>query len=412
MHKPGQHKRGFIHKSVIMGRCNAGPTEGISVLLFAIYLSFLQCFLFAGRLCPSLPLAGKRKIPLRLLIFLAVWLLSGLLALLHAIGFVFDELLFWRYRNIRVKATFIVGIPRSGTTWLHRVMAADKRYTSLTLWESILAPSISERYFYSAMARLLSPLGSAAGAVSAKLLANFDAIHALRLNEPEEDFLLFAPVHGCFLGVLLCPESPYYWQFAYFDQQLSVRLRRAYMSYYQRCLQKHLFFHGANRQLLSKNPSFTPMIESLRKQFPDASFIACVRNPQEAVASQLSSLQPAMKFLGYNQLSKSFCSQLTQMLRHYYQEIALKRRRELIIVDFVELCDHLEDLLIAIYRKMEQPISEEYALELKRFSDKGRRYKSKHTYKLEQFGLKENEISTKFKACWPFDTSIMKTIKP
>ncbi len=379
-------------------------------MFVAIYLGFFQWIIFTVRLCRALPQAGTKQIPRRFVIFVLVWALTFVLTLVHAIGFILDELLFWRYRDIDVKATFIVGVPRSGTTWLHRVMAADKGFTTLTLWECVLAPSICERYVYRALGFLLSPVGRVLGLVLAKLMGGFDNIHKLRLNEPEEDFLLLAPLHACFLWVLLCPRDQHYWRLGYFDQRVEKHQRQAFTHFYYRCVQKHLFFHGAHKRLLSKNPSFTPMLESLQQQFPGASFIACVRKPKEVVPSQLSSLAPAMRALGFCTLDAQFCHDIQNMLKHYYQQIAEKRQSHaLMIVDVVELCDHLEEVVRAIYGGSGQPLGDEFAEALKVLADQGRHYRSGHKYDLGQFYITEDQLDKAYKGCWPLDTLMTKS---
>ena len=69
------------------------------------------------------------------------------LQLLHWIGFALDEILFRGYRDIEIRQpTFVLGVPRSGTTFLHRLLAHDPQFTTFSTWECFFAPSISERY--------------------------------------------------------------------------------------------------------------------------------------------------------------------------------------------------------------------------------------------------------------------------
>ena len=64
-----------------------------------------------------------------------------------AIGMVLDPLFFPRLRRTRVKAPIvIVGNPRSGTTFLQRLMARDTaNFSCLKMWEIFFAPSITSR---------------------------------------------------------------------------------------------------------------------------------------------------------------------------------------------------------------------------------------------------------------------------
>ncbi|MFT4901153.1 MAG: hypothetical protein ACI81V_000420 [Lentimonas sp.] len=66
------------------------------------------------------------------MLLLAYPLFLGL-QLIHWLGFLIDELCYPHYRRIEVKAPlFIAGIPRSGTSFVHRTLASDPSFTSMT----------------------------------------------------------------------------------------------------------------------------------------------------------------------------------------------------------------------------------------------------------------------------------------
>lgn len=336
--------------------------------------------------------ASIKRAPL----FALIWLLLGVQLAFNAVGFLLDELLFPEYRSTQVrKPTFILGIPRSGTTWLQRVLAKDEQFAWFRVWECLFAPSISQRYLLLGMAKLLSPFAILIRHLKLPLLQRLQSIHAIGLQEPEEDFLLLLPVQACFLMVLLCPESARYWQVARFDQALPSLEKRTIMRYYDICIRKHLCFHGAERKLLSKNPSFTPLIESLRQQYPDANIIACTRTPAEAVPSQLSSLLPAMKSLGHTQLPALFVERVLDMLSHFYQKLKAEEA-QLAFVEAQELCDHLRATVTALYKRLELPLSSDFDEALIALENKGRRYQSQHHYRLEQFNLSAAQINARF----------------
>ena len=84
---------------------------------------------------------GFRRLGLVLLfpVFLA-------LQLVHWVAFLVDELCFPGYRRVSIKEpVFIIGIPRSGTTYLHRELSANPRFTTVSTWEALLAPAVCER---------------------------------------------------------------------------------------------------------------------------------------------------------------------------------------------------------------------------------------------------------------------------
>lgn len=356
---------------------------------------------FGGRLATALPTEGIRHIWKRLPLFLVLWLVAGALSALHLLGFCLDAILFRGYRKITVRRpVFIVGIPRSGTTFLQRVLSEDAQFTTLTLWECLLAPSISERYFWSAIGKLARPLSAWAKKRPA-FFARMDNIHRIRLNEPEEDFLLLSLIQSCFLAVIACPSSENYWRLARFDDALDDKQRKAVMGFYYRCLQRHLYFHGADKRLLSKNPSFTPFVDSLRAAFPDAHFIVCTRPPVEAVPSQLSSLIPAFELIGGG-IRPAFSERMLSVLHHYYQRVRMiPGCGDVSMVPMATLKTQLAQTVRELYITLGQPLPETFIDRLEHLDTSARAHRSEHRYRAEDFGLTAEGICERFADVWP-----------
>lgn len=365
-----------------------------------------------GRLVRSLPTEGWQNIWKRIPLFLFMWFILGVLGLMHGIGFLLDNIFFSGYRQLVVnKPVFIIGIPRSGTTHLQRVLAHDKQFTTLTLWECLFAPSISERYLWSNLTKLLvvfkrvlMPLVKPVLPQLSRgnILAKMDRIHHLGLNEPEEDFLLLLFQQACFLYVVPCPDSDYFWKFGQFDKSVSPHRRMAVLTYYKRCLQRHLYVHGADRRILSKNPSFTSFVESLRGQFPSALFIACTREPLQAVPSQLSSLVPAFGVLGSGEISSRFRTRILEVLHLYYAILgAQSERNDFIVLSMPVLKDSLEAAVLRLYKFMELDVDQKFADILRQKSEKSEKYRSEHAYNLEDFDIDGKLLHEQFADVWP-----------
>src|SRR5690606_28794368 len=142
----------------------------------------------------------------------------------------------------------------------------------------------------------------------------------------------------------LCPRSRCYWDLARFDNAVKPIRRQVVMDYYYRCLQKHLYVHGDNKRMLSKNPSFTPFVKSLRQRFPDACFIFCVREPVTVVGSQLSSIQLVVRLLCSNTRAMRLQARMLDLLQSYYV-IAGQQQAEsrTIVVCYESLLAHLSE---------------------------------------------------------------------
>jgi hypothetical protein len=338
-----------------------------------------------------------------LLLFVPVFLL---LQGAHWLGFLLDDLLFRGYRKIPVRdPLFVVGLPRSGTSFLQRVLAQDSdRFTTLRLWELILAPSVTERKLWLNLGRLDRffgrPLGRLMRGGEKRGFRWLEAIHEVSLTDPEEDYFLLLPVFACFLLVIPFPYHEALWKLARFDE-LPVEERKPLLTFYRACLQRHLYVVGPERQLLSKNPSFSSLVLSLLETFPSARIICCVRDPWEVVPSQLSSLRPGCEIFGYDVENPSVRDRFLDMLEFY--GIHLLRSLTPLPDDrhvFVPLHLLKQDVagqLLHIYERFGWEAGTEFRERLSVESARSREYKSQHRYTLEEFGIQDEEIVTRFR---------------
>ena len=259
--------------------------------------SYGRCYLqsvWPGRHAAA-PLRPRR------LLFLLLFPFFLLLQLVHWLALALDELLYPDYRRQRVAApVFITGIPRSGTTYLHRLLAAGGAFTTVRTWEAVLAPAICQRRLLRALARLDrrlgAPLHRALDGVIARSSGDFASVHAVSLQDAEEDYLCLLPAAGCFLLLMAFPFDRELEQLGNLAE-LPPRRRRALLAFYHRIIQRHCYSDPGKR-FLSKNAAFASWPAYLAERYPDASFLLCVRRPSTALASQLSALAPARRLFG------------------------------------------------------------------------------------------------------------------
>ena len=89
------------------------------------------------------------------------------------------------------------------------------------------------------------------------------------------------------------------------------------MTFYHAAIRRHLYVAGPEKQLLSKNPSFTPFVRSLREAFPDGKILCCVRDPLEVVPSLLSSVQTGADLFGYDVAEPKIRDRFVGMLEFF-----------------------------------------------------------------------------------------------
>jgi len=222
------------------------------------------------------------------------------LALLGAVqaGWLADEALTpgWRHAPFR-GPLFILGHQRSGTTFLHRLLAHDQRLLGLRLHEQLLPATSLQRALAAvaaADARLGGALTARVHATEERLFGPLDDIHRLRFGEVEEDeFVLW----GLFASIMAANDTPRAAASAALDglrdfASWPTRAQDEALGYYRAVLQKAAWratpSGAAPPWMLAKNPAFTQKIAALRRVFPEARCVLVHRDPLEAIPSRLS----------------------------------------------------------------------------------------------------------------------------
>lgn len=373
----------------------------------------LRLFLLSARRLWGLALHGLTRSPdgtaplrLRRILVLAAFLpLFALVQGLHWLGFLLDDLFFRGWRRVEVRAPlFLLGVPRSGTTRLHHVLARDRQFTTFRTWECLFAPSVTQRLFWLGLARLDRGIGRPGarllGWLERRVFGKLDDVHAMGLGTPEEDYFALMPVLSCFILALPFPGFEHIWRVGRFDAAVPAEERRLLLDFYRDCLKRHLYVHGPERTLLSKNAAFAPLAQGLADRFPDARFIVCLRDPLETVPSQLSSIVDGLAFFGVPADSAPLRARLVDQLRFYYENLYRLHERlppeRHAALGMQELRGALAPTLTRIYGQLGFRLSSEFAAIVADEDAHARRHRSRHRYTLEQFGLDGEGIAEQF----------------
>lgn len=341
----------------------------------------------------------------------------GLLEAVTWLGFLLDDILFPRYREIQIKEpVYIIGNPRSGTTFLQRLMAKDRQtFISMRTWEMLLAPSITMRKVGWALATfdrwLGGPLTKLLTALERRW-AEENVIHRVALSAPEEDeYLLFHIWSNLkiWLYVAMVKEAKPY---THFDSAMSEEDKRRILTFYKRCLQRHLYAHqGGDRHYLSKNPSFTPWVDTLYEYFPDIKIIYLARNPLDMVPSYISLKEEEWQLLGDPVKEYASRDYVLEMAHHWYtyplERLARAPEESYVIVNFNDLVNDAKGTIARIYDRFDLEIGPEFSQILLEAAKEARNHESLHEYSLQEMGLTREGIVSQFQEVFDrfnFDT--------
>ncbi|MFL7870970.1 MAG: sulfotransferase, partial [Anaerolineales bacterium] len=190
-----------------------------------------------------------RLTPKRAGILLFFFPIFTILKLSSWLGFAWDDIFYKEYKHQKLaQPVFIIGNPRSGTTFLHRLLAKDARnFSYICMWEVIFAPSIAQRKLLWFFQKVDNALG---GVIQGWLLDQekktwlSNPIHKIGLLEPEEDeSILFSMWETIFTSVVF-PHPELVRNYALFDKQMPLLRRRKIMKFYRSCLRRHLLSLG------------------------------------------------------------------------------------------------------------------------------------------------------------------------
>lgn len=325
-------------------------------------------------------------------------LVVPVLAVLHTVTFALDPIVFPSLRRTEIRQpVFIVGHARSGTTYLHHMMANDPRFSYVLLWEMFF-PSLIEKKVLRAVLgwdqRLGGRLRKRIDILDQRLFAKSNQVHESGLFAPEEDEFLLTTSCASGFWVVQYPQAQHL-DFYYVDERWPERRRRRAMEFYRECVRRQLVLNGSGVMHLSKAPIHCGRVQSLIDTFPDARFVVPVRNPYETIPSFLKLMQYAWSARKRSEtdMQDSFASFVESSYHYYQHPLDVLDAHPEVPSAILNYSDLVTDPAGTVRRVYEQigldmvPVHEKALA-----GEKGREYRSGHSYSLAEFGLEADDI--------------------
>lgn len=312
-----------------------------------------------------------------------------------------------------VRPVFIVGINRTGTTLLHRLMARDPRFWTLRGYECFepVGPPREDGEPSGGLADFrraaLKDMFEAAGAVE-----NFSGVHDFDIDEPEEDFPLLRLSFTTWTAMVRFGLPDYgRWLAAAGSRQAYAHHRRIVQRF---TWQRRRHGAGGGGQWLFKMPFHLRELETLLETYPDALFIQTHRAPAEVMGSWNSLVErarsaavepPPRHETGPEQLD-FMSGMLNRATRFRIGRPELEDRW--VDVAYVDLIRDPLAAVRAIYDRfgwrLEPAAVDRMEAWLSRQAERRRR-ETRHRYRLEDYGLTAEGVDAAFAPYLEFITA-------
>lgn len=290
------------------------------------------------------------------------------------------------------KPVFIIGMPRTGSSFLHNLLACDSRWRAPKYWETLYSspptksesPSrhrIRKAKVDLALFHMIAPNYRKIYMYGAELAAECIAIMAMSFVSPRFGFTYNVPSYWNWISKNQCFEG--------------YRFHKTFLEFLQLPEDK--------TQWLLKAPGHIMHLGSLLNFYPDCRLIFTHRHPLKAIPSIASNTQTLRKvFSKHSQAEEVGKEELERWSLAWDHTEKIRQSPALdpsqwIDLNYSEIVADPLEIAKKIYKAFKMEFTKETENSMKTFLEKNTQNKhGKHVYIHESFGLKESDIETKF----------------
>jgi omega-hydroxy-beta-dihydromenaquinone-9 sulfotransferase len=312
-----------------------------------------------------------------------------------------DRLVFPAYRRVEVRAPiFILGHPRSGTTFLQRLLTQTRDFAAFEAWEMAF-PALMVRGLIAPLVRRLARRGKG-------VVVEAEIGHQVRVTEIDEDEALFYHLLDTEMITTISP-------IGFVDTELDRLLFHDRQPHEESAVRffkdlwKRQLFHTGRSRLISKLPPSALRTKTLLKVFPDARIIYLARSPLDVIPSFLSLHRNAIQRVwGLDRLSEAhkrffFERKYRVSVRwyRYFQELIERHEipeDQLLEITYDEQIRDLRGTIGKIVAFTGIELSRDLQARIDEICTAPSSYQREHTnYSLEEFYLSEERIRADLK---------------
>jgi len=300
-------------------------------------------------------------------------------------------------QNIELgKVIVIAGLQRTGTTTLHRLIAADPNMRSLVSWEALNPLPIEGEKKDKPEKRI--KLAQQAEKALAYMAPEFFAIHPVEHDAPEEDILL---LDLCFMSQ--APEATFHvpTYAKWLEQQ---NHQEAYK--YLKTVLKILQWYQPNKNWVLKTPHHMEYIDQILNVFPEATIVQTHRDPQKTTGSFCSMVAHGRGVFSDEVDAKEVAQHWTDKVERMMRLSIASREKELrekgnknrfVDVSYYDLLKNPIAEIEKIYSTAGIDLEEKAKRAMANTKEKNTQHRfGKHVYDIADFGLSLESIEDKY----------------
>lgn len=288
----------------------------------------------------------------------------------------------------------VVGLPRTGTTLLQRVLACDPRFYSMPWWESRYPVPFEGEDVKNPVQRIERARGEVKVMVEAmpKLLS----IHPTDADQADEEVMLME--HSFRASFNAYAHVPSYMDWLHgTDETPTYEYLKRVLQFLQ--WQKRQRGVTAERWVL-KAPHHLLRMGLLLKLFPDAHIVQAHRDPVETIPSIASMIHTLWAIYGAAPDPKVAGREWNDLMVrafHHTMEVRAKNPAPFIDVRFLDTVKRPFEVVQAIYGHLGIALTPEAEQAMRAWMEKnGRDNRAAHDYTPEDFGLSVEQIKRDF----------------
>ncbi|MDT5131304.1 MAG: hypothetical protein QOE41_615 [Mycobacterium sp.] len=298
-----------------------------------------------------------------------------------------------RHAEVPVKRPiFVTGLPRTGTTALHRLIGADPAHQGLQMWLAEYPQPRPPRETWDA------------NPVFAQLNAQFEQHHVENPEFMGLHFMSADEVEECWQLLRQSLHAVAYETLAHLPSYAQWLAKEDWTPAYRR-YRKNLQLIGSNdigKRWVLKNPSHLHALDALMATFPDALVVQCHRPAETIMASMCSLAEHATEgwsntFFGPT-IGADSLETWSRGLERFNAERAKHNPAQFYDVDYVDFVADPIGTVEGIYRYFGLPLSGSALLAMQQMHGESQRgpRAPKHRYSLADYGLTSEQVRTRF----------------